>query len=492
VKARTYRLTAPDSTGWYLGLGGPQVTAFVVSVAVGLVAVMAGRPAVMPVALACGGALALGRWRSEPLLDTLGSVARLTGARARRGTWQAPLHLLGGSQDRTGPLPQCLDGQVLVVCDPADYQRLLAPTGAVVDRRAGTVAVTLRVRGRDFVLAEPVERDQLVAGWGAALSGFSGSPAVDSVRWCEWAAPTGIEEQLAFLGEHGNSDVADPAVATYQGLLADAGPLATRHEVLVTVVVRADRVAAPRGVGRTSAAIAEALTEARLLGERLRAAGLLVTGPLTAGELARAIRVRLDPACQERLDARGRSLGDLAGLVAPANTGPLSAEVNLRWWRADDSLHRAFLVTGWPRRPLAADWLGGLILEGACVRSLAVHFQPRPPAESLAKAEHRAAQLDGDAHHRAEKGFRLGARFEAARQAVAEREAELVAGHSECRYVGLLDVTAATPDALDDASRQMTQLAARWGVELRPLHGRHDQAVVACLPVARGVQRSRR
>ena len=40
---------------------------------------------------------------------------------------------------------------------------------------------------------------------------------------------------------------------------------------------------------------------------------------------------------------------------------------------------------------------------------------------------------------------------------------------------------------LEAATDEITQVAASVGLELRPLHGRHDQAVAATLPIARGL-----
>ena len=98
-----------------------------------------------------------------------------------------------------------------------------------------------------------------------------------------------------------------------------------------------------------------------------------------------------------------------------------------------------------------------------------------------------SAKIESDATHRAEKGFRVGAHHRRARQAVEEREEELVAGYGEFAYAGIITVTAETIEELGDATAEVSQIAASLGLEVRPLSGRHDLAVVATLPVARGV-----
>ena len=68
-----------------------------------------------------------------------------------------------------------------------------------------------------------------------------------------------------------------------------------------------------------------------------------------------------------------------------------------------------------------------------------------------------------------------------------EREEELVNGYGEFLYAGIVTVTAGTLADLEAAADEITQVAASTGLELRPLHGRHDQAIIATLPVARGL-----
>jgi hypothetical protein len=83
----------------------------------------------------------------------------------------------------------------------------------------------------------------------------------------------------------------------------------------------------------------------------------------------------------------------------------------------------------------------------------------------------------------------VGAGHHRAQQAVAEREAELVSGFAELTYVGLVVVSAGDLAGLDDVARRVVADAAAAGVDLRALHGRHDLAVAAVLPTARGLAR---
>jgi len=70
---------------------------------------------------------------------------------------------------------------------------------------------------------------------------------------------------------------------------------------------------------------------------------------------------------------------------------------------------------------------------------------------------------------------------------VEERESELVAGFGEFTYAGILTVAAGDTESLERACDDLCQVAAGAGVWLTPLDFRHDQAVGACLPLARAL-----
>ena len=478
---RTYRFSPPDRTGWLLGLGGPQVLALGAAVLVAVV--LASGHAALPILaapIAVGGILAFTRVGGQPLLDAAPPALSWVACRARRQhRWLAPLPL--PAKGLTPPLPPCLDGQVLLDADGI---------AVVCDRKTGRYAATVRVAGAGFGLAEHHEQERLLAGWGDALAPFcrDRGPVV-AVRWSEWAAPAGIEEQLAFLAEHGNNDGDDPAVVSYRQLVATAGPLATRHETLLTIVISCDRLHVPaKGKGaRDQAAVDALLGELRLFVARLEAAALTVSAPLTPEELGRALRVRIDPGALAGLDRRGRSLGQLAGLVAPAHAGPLATESRWSAWRADGAWHRALWMSDWPRLEVGPAWLADLLLAHVGVRTVSVWCEPVAPRASRRAIERAAAKLDADEDHRHRIGLRVGAGHRRAQTAVLDREAELVAGYPEFTYAGLVVVTAAHREGLDTASAEVIQVAAAAGIDLRPLHGRHDIAVAASLPLARGL-----
>lgn len=483
---RTYRFSPPDRTGWFLGLGGAQVILLGSGLVTSAIAVNYGAPLVLGViTVAVAAVLSLVRSGGQPLVELVPSAWRW--ARHRRdATWLAPLTAMGAPEPIAPVLPPPLDGQVIAAAPGAAGGEM----GVVSDAAAGTYAATVRVSGRQFALVERGEQEGLLALWGDALSAFCREAAsVVEVRWSEWAAPAGMEEQHAYLAEHAIADVLDPAAASYRQLLRSAAPVATRHEVLVTVVISARRLnLGPRHQGDPAAAATAALAEElRQLARRLEAAGLTVSAPLSVGELCRALRVRLDPQVISVLDRRGRSLGDRAGLVGPADGGPLMASRAKRHWEVDGSLHRVFWFREWPRFDVGPTWMSDLLLYGGAVRTVAMSYQPVPPRVSQRAILRQSAKIEADVDQRQRTGFRVGAHHRRASRAVEEREEELVAGYSELEYVGFVAVCAATAEALDLACADVVQMAAGCGIELRPLDRRHDQGVAVCLPLARGM-----
>jgi len=489
VSGRHYRLSPPDDLGVLFGLTAPQVSVLAATLVLAVLAVVRAGPGAGVALLTAGAAVALGRLNGQPLLDSVPPAMRWAGLRlGRRDQWFAPLPLAAAPGAQPA-LPPSLAGQRVLAVPVPDVAggREVA---VVEDQRAGRYAATVRVAGSRFVLLEPAEQDRLLQWWGTALAAFcSDRTPVAGIRWSQWSSPAGIEEQHAYLREHRAADPVDSAAASYEELIEAAGPLATRHEVLVTLTVAADLVAtgrAHRG-DRRQAAVDALLAELGQFSRRMKAAGLVVSSPLTPGELARAVRARLDPACVPPLDRRGRSLGDRAGLVAVPAAGPLATRAAWTHWQADGHLHRALLVARWPLLDVPAAWMQELLLQTSSVRTVCVLYEPVSRATSRRRVLRDAARIESDADQRAARGFRVGAQHRQAARAVADREEELVSGFAELDYVGVVVVSAPDLDGLERATADAVQAGAGAGLELRPLDGRHDAAVAATLPLARSL-----
>jgi hypothetical protein len=100
-----------------------------------------------------------------------------------------------------------------------------------------------------------------------------------------------------------------------------------------------------------------------------------------------------------------------------------------------------------------------------------------------AKVEHTA-----DAAQRARIGRLEDASTRAEADDLVRREQDLVGGHGDLRFAGLITVSAVSRDGLEAACRATETAAAQAMCELRLLVGQQGQAhAAAALPLARGL-----
>lgn len=480
---RTYRFADAHRPGLLLGLAPRQAVPVVTGVLFLALVLQSPLPPFVGLAgPAVGCALAFGRWRGAPLADTLVPGIRVLVARRLGSTrWTRP-PLLG---DNAGAvLPPALDG--LELWDPPDHRFAI-----VRDRTAGTVTAVLRLQGQGFPLASPGEQDAMLAAWGAALSPFAReySP-VCQVVWQEWSHPVATDDHRAFLDAIGvGHRASDPAVRDYLALVDEQATVTIAHDTLVGITVDQRRVRARRSSRSRLAAAANTLTdELRLFASRLDAAGLSVDGPLSPVDLSTAVRARSDPSRAAQVVTLARSLAAAARRGALA-WEPMAVEPEWSHVRVDGSYHRSYWIAAWPRLPVGADWLAGLLAEARCLRTVTVVLEPVPMGRAARAADREVMAREADGDMKERKGFRVNAR-ERKRLADAEaRERELSEGHAEFSFVGIVTISAPTVDQLDDDCADVEQAAAQSLLDLRPLDARHDPAWVASLPLGRTLAR---
>lgn len=495
-RPRTYRFGQRDRTGWLLGLQAVQCLMLASGVLLAGVVLTAGAPflvVLLPVVFAAG--LAFGRRRDTPIYELAPTLlaARLAGATGRlQWNADAPRHRQG-SPGLQPVLPPTLDGHSIreTTVEPrTDVPGRIANPAIIYDHRDHTISAVLRVRGHAFSLQERDEQERLLQGWGDALAAFcvERGPVV-RVRWLEWAGPTALIDQHAYLAEHAAAARSSEAVDAYRELLIRAALDATRHEALVVITVDQRRVGRRAGRDRDESVVAEAalIEETRLLTARLETAGLIVDKPLPPREVALSWRLRLDPYRAPGTRPQQRhSLVELAGLTI-GNAGPLSVQVHYDHVRVDSALHAAYVVAEWPRFDVPPSWMEPLLLHAGGVRTIAVHYEPVAPSRARRAVERDSVRLATDEEQRARSGFRIGARHHRAQADVRDREAELLAGYGELEFTGFVVVTARDVESLEASCAEYEQIAAQCGLELRRLDGRHDLALACMLPVGRGL-----
>lgn len=487
--ARTYRFSDSQRPGLLLGLSSRQAIPLATGILLFATSLQTGTPIVGLIGPVAGTAIAFGRWRGAPLIETLIPGGRHGFRRlAGRRRWVRP-PLLGDNTDTT--LPAVLKGLELIESPPvAGGRRSVA---VVRDRSAGTVTAVLRVHGHGFPLASAREQDMMLSGWSGALSPFARErSAVCAVTWQEWAHPVTSAVHADFLQSVGIRTRSDAGATDYLALIEQQAPVNVAHDVLVTVSVNLRKVRARRSVrSKLGAAVETLIDEVRLFVVRLEAAGLTVDEPLDAVELSAAIRVRSDPARGPQIAALTRSLAAAARRGA-LEWGPMVVEPEWSHTRVDGAFHRSYRVASWPQLPVGSDWLSELLTGTQAVRTVTVVLEPVPMRKAAQAADREVMSREADADMKTQKGFRVNARERKRLSDVEARERELSEGHAEFQFVGIVTVTAGDLDALDDACADVEQAAAQSLLDLRPLDARHELGWLASLPLGRALTRGAR
>ncbi|MBI2710229.1 MAG: hypothetical protein HYX34_11130 [Actinobacteria bacterium] len=486
---RRYRLDPLDRSGVFLGLTLAALVVLGGAGVVSAVAVSVGAPLVVAaVPVAAGAGLAWGRVARVAVLEW---VAVLAGYARRGRVWRVPLSLVDPSRPAGDPgvaVPACLEGLSLVGVDGPE-----GVLGVVVDDRAGTLSALVPVRGREFVLLARDDQERLLAGWGDVMAGFAAETGeVARLSWSSLAAPAGAGEHLAWVDSQPGAGEPGGAHGAYRQLLAVAGAMATSHEVLVTVTVNRRRARRSNARGDVAGqAGAGALVKAvGALTRSVTAAGLDPGVPLGPVGVADAIGARADPTGVPPGTA-AVSLAARVGLAPAVPTRPMA--VRAEWSRVgvDAAWHRVYWVAEWPRLEQHPDWFEPVLAwTGSVCREVTVIVEPVAPSAARRRIDRDTVRLASDADTASGRGRRVTGWDRRALQAVAEREAELVAGYAEIAYAGLVRVTAGDEDTLGEGCEQLEHLAREHGVELRCLYGRQDAAWAASLPLGLGLART--
>lgn len=344
--------------------------------------------------------------------------------------------------------------------------------GAIaVDRRAGSVTGVLRVAGSGFILDDPSAQEHKVASWERVLAGICQQPAILRVQVLIRTRPGGLAPARRWWREH-RVNPPDGVAAALANMLDESFVVPHVRETFVAVAVRA-----PRGRRRmTEADVALVAKHLDAFGAAAASSGLVVDGWLDARELLATAAAGYDPAAAGHQDAP---------LSLPTAVG---VKETWRHLRTGGSLHATFWICEWPRAEVHAGFLQPLVLGEATDRTLTLIAEPLPTARALrdirrAKVEHAA-----DAAQRARSGQIENESTRAELADLERREAELVAGHGDLRFTGLVTVSAEDEATLEQRCAALESASAQGMCEVRRLVGQQGVAhAAACLPLARGV-----
>jgi hypothetical protein len=419
---RAYRFDPLDHTGIFLGLTAGPCIVLGAAIAAAVAAMTAGVPVVVAAVPPVAVAVIVGpRPGGRSLWERCPSPIAWCRTLPRQEPWLATLPPAHAWRELPPVLARLAAG---------------AAPAAVTNRRERTATVVLRVFGPRLVLRGPDDHDLGLGLWADALNQLAAEPAVAHVAWSD------------------HLTTATPSATTGPGRMALVGDLVERaahHEALLTITLRS--TADEAVVGRVTAGACRALA----------AAGIAADPPLGADEVARLVARRGDP-------------------FHP--TGAILA-VRGEWdrCRVDGAVHRTYWVASWPQVPVTAGWLDSFIAQAGVTRTLAVAMVPEGRHQARRRIERDLVKLESDATTRTDRGRRVDARHRRATQTLLEREQELVEGHAEYAFVGLVTVSGPDDATLDAACHTVEQAAIEAGLELRALHGRHDHGWAATLPV---------
>jgi hypothetical protein len=465
----TTRFGRLEARGILLGLSGPQLALVSVAAVIAVAAVystgMAGLLASAPVwvvLVAVGTARTAGR----PVLAWLPLLASW-GVRRATGTTSAAATTRGVHPRGVLVVPGLAARFELVDCEPLGGALLL-------DRRAGTATGVLAISGDGFVLDDASGQEVKVAAWGRALAALCQQPSVVRAQILTRTRPSSAAAARDWWRTHCNAARGAGTLLDAVARMLEDGFVEPRaHEMLLALAVRVPR---GRRQWRAPELSHAASTLSSLAAVHVGASSS--HGWLGTDQLIRALRAGLDPYPAARRE--GVPVGG-AGLVEGVRESWGSLAVGT-------AVHATYWVSEWPRVEVHASFLQPLLLGEVGERTLSLIAEPLGTARALrdirrAKIEHAA-----DAAQRA----RIGQiENEATRAEVADlerREAELVAGHGDLRFTGLVTVTARSEDELEQRCAAMETAAAQAVCEVTRLVGQQGVAhTAAALPLARGV-----
>jgi hypothetical protein len=430
----------------------------------------------------------------RPLLQWLAPASRYSAARLARGhRWHdtgrtEPGNSIEGRHGRRCRLPLPPECDPVVLLEVDGIAALTTRTRR--DRQGTLTTVVLEIAGADrFTLHPPNTQDTHLGTWGSCLDALSSDPDITRIQWLTHTRPDtrdpmplrDILASDAFTDalNQGNGAPAWALLQDQQHLAAAARAAAWQHRHLLTVTYRA-------GVHSTDdEARASQLERVRSLAGLLLTADLLAT-PLNAAELGRLLWLLTDPTLPDRTSP-DRTLPDHATSPGTEKGGWGLSSRAASWTsvRTDDSWHRSYALTGWPRLPLPAEWLSPLLhtpLPTGTARTLALHATPVAPLRAARQARAAAAKAELDAADRSRLGLTPSSAFGLTSDAVA-LEAELAAGYRLLATAAVLTVTAPDQARLDAACTALRTAAATSRLDLRPLHGQHPLGLVATLPL---------
>lgn len=398
------------------------------------------------------------------------ATARFAWWRGRGQGWHlyrsGPLGIIAHGSAR---LPGLLAASKLVTAKDS-YGR---PFAMVVVPQTGHYSVVLECGADGAALVDQDQIDTWVAYWGHWLAGLSFEPGLVAASVTIETAPDlghrlqrEVEANLAEDAPGLARQALQEIVAAYP---AGSAQVSTRIAVTYSATPR------PGAKKRTLEEMA------REIGTRLPglSSGLAMTGagsarPMTAEQLAAAVRVAYDPAAQAILD---ESPGNAPGW---SSAGPVAAQEAWDHYRHDSGVSITWGMSEAPRGEVLSGVLTGLVSPHHDIarKRVTLLYRPHDPGTAA-----RLVERD-----RKDARFRLSGPTTAARDAVAVAAADQSAreeakGAGVVRFAMLVTATVRDFENLKAAAAAIDTLAPPARVQLRRMYGSQASAFAAALPL---------
>jgi hypothetical protein len=345
--------------------------------------------------------------------------------------------------------------------------------GMVVMPNVGHYSVVLECAADGAALVDQDQVDTWVAYWGQWLASLSFEPGLVGAQvTIETAPDLGHRLQREVSGQ---VDPQAPALA--REILSEivAAYPAGSAQVSTRIALTYSGAAKPGVKRRTVEEMARELG-ARLPGltQNLGMTGAGSARPMTAVELATAVRGAYDPAGQsllEQADGQGVSWDE---------AGPVAAQESWDHYRHDSGISITWGMSEAPRGEVLSSVLTGLVAPHRDIarKRVTLCYRPHDPGTAA-----RIVERD-----RKDARFRVTGLNSAARDTIAVTAADQTAreearGAGVVRFTMLVTATVLEPADLAAASAAIDTLAPPARVQLRRLSGSQAAAFTAALPV---------
>lgn len=443
--------------------------------------------------LSCGGLASFvpfgGRTLNEwvPVLATFVSRKLRGRDHWRSGAPEAGTTFLGGEIPVRPPDPI---GRVELLAFPFRGVEL----GVLADRSNGTFTAVIQARARSFVLLDPEDKAQRLAGWASVIAGLAreGSP-ISRIQWLERTVPDDRNALNRYLRDALDPDIGLDALPlqSYLRLTQAAGPVTEQHELYIALQLNASKAAraVKQAGGKDTGACMVLARELDTMARRLEQAEVEVLHALGPRRLAATIRLAYDPHARTNLARLASNDPSREDGVSARNAWPQRTQTHWSYYRTNDVVHSTYWIAEWPRIEVGPDFMAPLLVQTRCMRTVSVTMEPVPPLKAMRAVGFAKTADVADEELRQKLGFLGTAKRRNQADAVARREQELADGHADVRFSGYITVTADDTDGLSAACGEVEHAAGQCRLEIQRCDGEQDIGFTfGSLPMCRGLK----